>query len=219
MRRKNNIILGVLFLFCGLIVLQSLTTSRAFAQTPTITPSSATTVIPSKTPTPSILPKDSILVSTATVGTQYPWNKLIPIKIIITPAYSGKMLQVKWQKQASLVGSPTILTIQNPQAGTPYTFSFTLSPHSTSYLRAVADIVLITNTTNYVSSQDIPLQLSKDKVVLPITGSYVSYQIGMYVTLAVFFLGVVPFSLYRIYLYISKVLIPKWLAARIKAPL
>lgn len=211
----------VMLLLVGFIA----TSAPVHAQTPSLIPPSVTVTSPAiASPSVTVQPtlgataSEEVITSTATVGTQYPWTKQIPIKIHITPLYSGRQLEVRWQKRASLPGSPIVSSIQNPKAGKTYTFAFALTPQSTGYQRAVADIILTTDTTYYVSSKDIPLQLDANKVVQPITGSYIAYQIGMYVAMIVVFFIIIPYIIYQIYLYARKVLIPRWLESKIKIP-
>lgn len=214
-----------LLLFILITVILTLSATTVFAQTPvlntptiTVTPSSTIPPTATQTPTVTPTPETNIIVSAA-VGTQYPWNKRIPIKLMITPKISGQRLEIRWQEKASITGKPVTATILRPQEGKTYTFSFILTPHGIGYQRAVADVILTTNSTNYVSSTNIPLQFNDKKVVIPITTSYIFYQITMYITLIVFFFIALPFLFYQLYLYMKNVLIPKWLESRIKKPL
>jgi hypothetical protein len=232
-KKKNNLAI----LIVGVFALVAITSPRASAQTEIpsttggvpsmIVPTSSITatplVVPSDTPTETAIPtptpvKDVIHV-VSTVGTQYPWSKEIPVKISLTPTQSGSKLEIRWQKKAGLVASPITSTITNPKAGTTYSFSFKLSPYAPGFQRGVADIILTTYTTNFVTSKDIPLQLDANKVVLPITMNYRLYQVGMYLAAFLLFFVIIPFLLYQLYLYIRKYVIPKWLESKIQVPL
>lgn len=228
---KQNKKLHYLFVLsiCSLFL-----TSTVFAQSPTPTASNAvpslivptssitSTPIPTATltptPTPTPAPKVEIMSTGISVGTQYPWNKKIPVTLSIKPSQSGSKLEIRWQKKAGLVGSPTTKTILNPQAGKTYTVSFTLTPYAPGFQRAVADIILTTYVTNYVTSRDIPLQLDAKKTVIPTTSTYSFYLIGMYLVIFLMFFVVIPFALYQLYLYIKTHVIPKWLESKIQSP-
>jgi hypothetical protein len=217
-----KILMGLL-LFLTMTLFTAPTNAQAPSlNVPIITSSTSPTVTPTLTTTPSITvlptPETNIIVSAA-VGTQYPWNKRIPLKLTITPKISGQLLEVRWQSKASITGKPETATIVRPQAGKSYTFNVTLTPHGIGYQRAVADIILTTNSTNYVSSTNIPLQFNEKKVVIPVTSAYIFYQVTMYVALIVFFFIALPFLIYQLYLYMKNVLVPKWLESRFKKPL
>lgn len=184
--------------------------------TASVTPTPTETI--ELTPTPTPTPKIEFITSAAKIGTQYPWNKRVPVTLSITPKISGSKLEVRWQKRAGLVSSPTVMALSNPQAGQTYTVSFTLTPYATGYQRAVADIILTTNTTNYVTSQDVQLQLDAKKTVVPITTTYTFYVVAMYLTLFLIFFVAIPYGLYRLYLYAKKNIIPRWLESKIQAP-
>ena len=200
----------------------TITGTPTVTQTPTATvTASATptlTATASLTPTPSVTPKSEVIQTVADIGTQYPWNKRIPVKFTIKPLVSGDKLEVRWQNKTALGASPTTRYVLNPEAGKTYTFSFELTPYAPGFQRGVADIILTTIRTNYVSSKDVPLQLDADKVVIPITTTYVMYQVGMYVVLVLVFLVLIPYALYRAFLYIKVNIVPKWLEANISHP-
>lgn len=189
----------------------------------TATPSISTTPTPTETvietPVPTPTPKVEIITTSVSIGTQYPWNKKVPIKLSITPSQSGSKLEIRWQKKAGLVASPSVRTIANPQAGRTYTASFSLTPYAPGFQRAVADIILTTNTTNYVTSKDVPLQMDIKKTVIPKTTTYTMYTIGMYLFVFLLFFVIIPFGIYQAYLYIKKYVIPKWLESKIQSPI
>jgi len=220
MRQLSKTLLAIL-----LLVIIGVQTPYVQAQTPSlnvptssITLTATPTITATATPTVSVTPEANMIITTA-VGTQYPWNKKIPLKLRVTPKIEGKRLEIRWQSKASITGNPEFAIIQNPQAGQTYTFTFLLTPHGIGYQRAVADIILTTNTTNYVSSTYIPIRFDEKKVVIPVTTAYIFYQVVMYISLVVFFFIVLPFLIYQLYLYSKNVLIPKWLESRIKKPL
>lgn len=184
----------------------------------TITPTPTETVEVTPTPTPTPTPKIDFITTSAKVGTQYPWNKRVPVTLSITPKIGGSKLEVRWQRRAGLVSKPTVMTLSNPQAGQTYTVSFTLTPYATGYQRAVADIILTTNTTNYVTSQDVQLQLDAKKTVIPVTTTYTFYVVAMYLTIFLIFFVAIPYAIYRFYLYAKKNIIPRWLESKIQAP-
>ncbi|MCC7304030.1 hypothetical protein IT418_01280, partial [bacterium] len=117
-----------------------------------------------------------------------------------------------------LVATPTAVIINSPQAGQVYTASFSMTPYSIGYQRAVADVILTTKTTNIVVSKDVSLQLSNDKVVIPITSAYIFYKVVMYLSIVITFFVIIPFGLYKTYMYIKTHVFPKWLESRIQVP-
>ncbi len=233
--KRNNKSLLVAILITAIVLLSLM--SGVKAQSPTATPSptisgtptlivptSSITITPTPTetveitPTPTPTPKIDFITTSAKVGTQYPWNKRVPVTLSITPKIGGSKLEVRWQRRAGLVSSPTVMTLSNPQAGQTYTVSFTLTPYATGYQRAVADIILTTNTTNYVTSQDVQLQLDAKKTVIPVTTTYTFYVVVMYLTIFLIFFVAIPYGIYRFYLYAKKNIIPRWLESKIQAP-
>lgn len=209
----------------GFVAAQSVTPTSTTSGTPTLivpttslTISPTITTTPTNSPTPTPTPKVDAIYSTATVGAQYPWNKRIPVKLHVTPSVSGKKLEVRWQKRAGLIASPSSMTLPNPQAGQTYTVTFTLTPYSIGYQRAVADIIVTTNTTNYVTSLDIPIQLDDKKTVVPKTSTYYVYLILMYLLIFLVFFVAIPFGIYQGYLYAKKTVIPRWLESKIQSP-
>lgn len=234
MKRNNkSLLIALITATVGLLSLMNsvnaqsptVTPSATITGTPTlIVPTSSITMTPTPTetvevtPTPPPTPKIDFITTSAKVGTQYPWNKRVPVTLSITPKIGGSKLEVRWQRRAGLVSKPTVMTLSNPQAGQTYTVSFTLTPYATGYQRAVADIILTTNTTNYVTSQDVQLQLDAKKTVIPVTTTYTFYVVAMYLTIFLIFFVTIPYGIYRFYLYAKKNIIPRWLESKIQAP-
>lgn len=202
-------------------------TTPTVSPTPTITatvlPTVTTTgpddptVTPTATPTPTPKPQAPVSVRIS-VGTQYPWNKRIPVTLYITPTQSGAKLQIQWQRRSGLLADPLTTSWSSPQAGQTYSASFTITPQSTGYQRAVADVIITTLDSNYVYSQDLVLNLDADKVVQPQPAMYTFYVIAMYTAIVlVFFVGI-PFGLYQSFMYAKKNLFPQWLESKLQKP-
>lgn len=177
------------------------------------TPSASPTESPSPTPTAAT----SVMHIAPQIGTQFPWNKQIPVQISVTPEMSGQTLRIQWQSSSIFVISPASITIEDPQAGETYTQTFAITPQASGFQRAVANVILTTNDSNYVLSQDVTFTLSNDLVVTPQSPTYTTYFAGMIV--AIILLVVLAILGARwLYFYIKNKLIPKWLEANMQAP-
>ncbi len=225
----KKILISSLFLL--VVIISSIT--PVTAQTPTITPSASVSItvtpsittsqtttitVPTTSPTPLSTPVKAPVSIQLEVGTQYPWNKRIPVTLYITPSTSGEKLEIRWQKRTGLLANPLNKAWASPQAGTTYKAEFLITPQSIGYQRAVADVIITTFNSNYVASQDLVLNLDANKVVQPQTGTYLAYQIGMYILLFLVFLVLIPFALYKAFMYIKNTFIPRWLESKLAKP-
>jgi len=199
------------------------------AQTPTITPTSTVTITPTitvsptitstvaPTPTPTTIP---LAISTELlVGTQYPWNKQVPITVKLTPKISGISLVLRWPSKTGFTISPTTTTLKNVEKDKTYTLQYTFSPIGTGLQKFSAELVLTTSDKKYISSLPIEITLSQDKLVTPISDGYRQYEIAMYVAIGVLLFVIVPASLFFLFFYIKNRLIPKWVKNRLNQPL
>lgn len=200
-------------------------TPSVSAALPSIVPLSGnTTPPPTESPTPSLSPSPSPTPRTDTasikivVGTQSPWNKRIPVTIYVTPHVSAARMEVSWQKKAGLVATPVTTSFANVVAESTYTVNLTITPQGIGYQRAIAQVILSTATQNFVSSEQIELNLDKDKIIQPQTAEYTAYLIGMYVSIGVVFLLVIPFALFKFGVYMKTTVFPKWYEKTIQSP-
>lgn len=222
---KFIILLALIFLVNELPVhAQTPTVTSTIEISPTVSESVTPTATP--TPTPTVAPSAKMVNAVISIGTQYPWNKKIPVTMKVTPQVSGTRLEIKWQQNVGItwernVGitsatKPKTYIINNPQAGATYTVKFNLVPLAAGNQRAVADIVLTTFNSNYVISKEIPLTLTEKFVIKPTQTNYVLYSIGMYVGLVLVLFIITPFTFYSIFLYIKNKVFPKWLEAKVQ---
>jgi len=202
------------------------TVTEATQSTEETTPTPTLEETEEATPTPTVSTEEysstlaeKNISAVITIDTQYPWSKKIPIKLSITPRVSGQKIQVKWQKRLGFFTKPSTYTISNPQAGTTYTKSLLLEPRASGKQRATADIILTTSANNYVISKDLILTLDKKLVVIPKTPEYVMYTTVMYALLIIVLLILLPFGLYRGFIYVKKYIFPKWLEAKTSKPI
>ncbi len=217
-------LLGILVVFTILPVqAQTPTTTKLPSLiTPSVTATPIVSITETVAPTPTATPTESAetagntINAVVTIGTQSPWNKKIPVKISITSKIAGEKLVIRWQKKAGLVAEPNSTIISLPQANKTYTETFQLTPYSTGYQRAVADIILIGKTTNLVISKDATVQLDSKKVVTPITPMYTFYLVAMYLFIFLVFFVLIPYGIYKGFMFVKVYVFPKWLESKIQ---
>lgn len=226
---KTNRNIFTFVIFVAFITVATINSVRAQTPTNTITTtvSPTTTVSQTTSPIPTITVTETPIITQTPsapvsirieVGTQYPWNKRIPVTLYVTPTQSGEKLEIRWQKRTGLLASPLNIAWNSPKAGTTYKAEFLITPQSVGYQRAVADIIITTFNSNYVASQDLVLNLNSEKIVQPQSGTYLAYQIGMYIGIFLVFLVLLPFGLYKAFMYIKDTFIPRWLEAKLAKP-
>jgi hypothetical protein len=237
MKRKSLLvcsIAGLVTLLLGTPTLYAQTTSPTLTITPTpltttsstptittepsltgtVTPSVSPTITPTATETPEPVKQTFVLVQ-AQVGTQSPWTKKIPAKLQIKPLIDGEKIIINWQKRTGIVADPMNSIISNPKANQVYTLSVNILPQGVGYQRTVAEVILVTDTENYVVSQDIVLTLDANKMVTPKTSAFQTAQLVMYSSIVIVFVGVIPGAIFIGYKYVQKTLIPRWYAKQI----
>ena len=154
------------------------------------------------------------------VGTQYPWNKNIPVWLIIEPEIDSNYILVKTQVTgiSGLLVTPESAKISNPKAGQRYNLKFNLIPKVAGEYGV--SFIILENNAGIISttSKELRVKVDQNLELVPKSAEYVRLKV-MYAA-SLWILGIL--LLIGLGLFIKKrglALIQGWIKKQLKKPI